>query len=467
MIHDAHGWWLKDAGLADVTAARVLRGSVEVDVVIVGGGYTGMWTAVELCKHVDPTRIAIVESEVCGTGPSGRNGGFCHGLADEVEQLEARFGGHAARLLIERSIAEAAAIGDWADQNRIDINFRTGGELIVSRAKARDSACDEMIAAAERVGLSNEFTHLTASELRDRCLITGARSAVYGRNVSTLHPGKLALGLRGFLLERGVQIFEASAATGFRAESGGVVVNTKDGRVSAKSGVLSAGVASAAWKGLRCETTLTSSHMVITEPVPDVIAELGWTGGEAVIDSRTLVHYMRTTADHRIAFGWGGGVIGFGTTPRLRDSVSPKLAAKVAGDLMNFFPALAGRRLEHAWGGPIDASPTHLPAVRPLASGAWHACFGFTGNGVGPSRLCAQLLAQLATDPSSDAGELKPLLVSDPQRVPPEPFRKVGGASIMRAIDAVERAGETGGHVPAVARAVAKVPDLLGYRIGR
>lgn len=448
-------------------AAPALQGTVEVGVVIVGGGYTGMWTAVELCDHLDPSRIAILESELCGTGPSGRNGGFCHGLADEVEQIEARFGADSARLLIERSIAEAAAIGNWAERNGISIDFRPAGELIVSRDPAHDSACETMIAAAERVGLANEFTRLTAAELHDKCSVAGARSAVFGRNVATLHPGKLALGLRSFLLERGVQIFENSAVTGFGAESGGVVVNTKEGLVRARSGVLSSGVASAARKGLRRETTLTSSHMVITEPVPDVIAELGWSGGEAVIDSRILVHYMRTTADQRIAFGWGGGEIGFGTVPRPRDSVSPKLSAKVARDLVEFFPALAGKSIDHAWGGPIDASPSHLPAVRPLAGGAWHACFGFTGNGVGPSRLCGQLLAQLARDSEAAVGELTALIVDDPQRVPPEPFRKVGGVSIMRAIDAVERAGETGGRVPAVARAVAKVPDLLGYRIGR
>ena len=458
---------MKDAGLAELKAAPALRGSLKVDVVSVGGGYTGMWTAVELCNHLDPARIAIVESEICGTGPSGRNGGFCHGLADEVVQLEARFGADAARRLILRSIAEASAIGQWAGQNGIEIDFRTGGELIVSRDPAHDSACDSMIAAAERIGLTDEFGRVAHNMLHARCSIAGARSAVFGRNVSTLHPGKLALGLREFLIEKGVQVFEGSAVTEFGAASGGVVVHTKEGQIRAGSGVLSAGVASASWKGLKRETTLTSSHMVITEPVPDVIAELGWTGGEAVIDSRTLVHYMRATADNRIAFGWGGGAIGFGARPRPRDSFSPNLAAKVARDLVDFFPSLVGRRVEHAWGGPIDASPCHLPAVRPLAGGVWHACFRFTGNGVGPSRLCSQLLAQLAIDPRADVGELGSLVVSDAQRVPPEPFRKIGGSAIMRAIDAVEKAGEAGRRAPALARALSRVPDVLGYRIGR
>lgn len=467
MNHDAHGWWLKDAGIADVQVAPELRGGVDADVVIVGGGFTGMWTALALCERFDPSRLVIVESQICGTGPSGRNGGFCHGLADEVEQLEARFGADSARRLINRSNAEAAAIGDWAAVRGISIDFRTGGELIISRDPAHDSACDSMIAAAERVGLANEFTRLTGAEVASRCAVSGARSGVRAQSVSTLHPGKLALGLRAALLDRGVQLFERSAAQHLGRTRNGAVVRTAVGTVTARTGVLAAGVASAWWKGLRREVTLTSSHMVVTEPVPDVIAELGWTAGEAVIDSRTLVHYMRTTMDGRIAFGWGGGEIGFGTVPRAKDSVSPRLASKVAADLVGFFPALADRRIEHAWGGPIDASPRHLPTVRPFAGGLWHACFGFTGNGVGPSRLCGQLLAMLAADHRSDVGELAPLVVGDPQRVPPEPFRKLGGSGIMRAIESVERAGEAGRRASRVARAVSAVPDRLGYRIGR
>ena len=212
---------------------------------------------------------------------------------------------------------------------------------------------------------------------------------------------------------------------------------------------------------------MTSSHMVITEPVPDVLDSIGWRGGEAMTDGRTLVHYFRSTSDDRIAFGWGGGMIGRGVRPGRRESMDLRLVSKVAADLQWFFPQLQGRKLEHAWGGPIDASPTHLPAVRPLASGRWHAAFGYTGNGVGPCRSCGLLLSGLALDPDGEAGALAPLVTATPQRVPPEPLRWLGGSAIMRAIDEIEVAEIENRSVGGVARGLASVPERLGYSIGR
>ena len=137
---------------------------------------------------------------------------------------------------------------------------------------------------------------------------------------------------------------------------------------------------------------------MITEPVPDVIEKIGWTGGEAITDGRSLVHYFRTTPDGRIAFGWGGGRIAMGTRLHGRTEVDPDVAAADHRHLLDYFPDLAGRRVTHAWGGPIDASPTHLPAVTSLPrSRAWVAA-GYTGNGVGPTNMVGLTLASLALD---------------------------------------------------------------------
>ncbi|MEI6448277.1 MAG: FAD-dependent oxidoreductase, partial [Actinomycetes bacterium] len=312
-----------------------------------------------------------------------------------------------------------------------------------------------------------EFSRLTAEEVQRRCASPLFGEGIFARRTATLHPGKLALGLRSTLLDRGVRIHECTPAHSIASTGSGVEVITAQGSVRAGSGVLACGVATADWPGLRRETTMTSSHMVITEPVPDILDSLGWRGGEAIIDGRTLVHYFRTTSDERIAFGWGGGMIGRGVRPGRSESMDLGLVSKVAADLQGFFPAIEGRTLEHAWGGPIDASPTHMPAVRPVGSGRWHAAFGYTGNGVGPSRSCGLLLAQRAVDPGSDPGVLAPLIVTDPLRVPPEPLRWLGGSAIMKAIDKVERAGSEGGGAGPLARAAASLPERLGYSIGR
>ena len=149
------------------------------------------------------------------------------------------------------------------------------------------------------------------------------------------------------------------------------------------------------FSGYRLSLAVASSHIVLTEPMPEVLDELGWTGGEAIVDSRTLVHYMRTTRDGRIVFGWGGGAMGM--EPRVRPPrARSRRDRRDRRALRRFFPQTRGRAVTHAWGGPIDVSPTHLPIFG--SRGRIHHGFGFTGNGVGPTYLGGEILARLALD---------------------------------------------------------------------
>jgi glycine/D-amino acid oxidase-like deaminating enzyme len=426
-----------------------------------------MWTAFLLAQQIPPSRIVVLDSQLCGTGPSGRNGGFVNGLAESADQLERAFGRDRAAALVTRSSAEVAAIGEWASRHGVDAGFRQSGELIVSSSASQDEVGSDGLEACARLGLGSQFQRLTVGEVRERCDSPVFRAGMLMPGGATVHPGRLALGLRSVLLGLGVRLFENSQVRRLEVQSGRAVASGPGGVVRAKAGVIAAGVASASWPGLKNQLTMTSSHMVITEPVPDLLEQLGWTGGEAIIDGRTLVHYFRTTDDGRIAFGWGGGRISGGSLPSKRESVDRRLRDQVRRDLIRFFPALSHRRIEHAWGGPIDAAPNHLPGVRSLGDGVWHAAFGYTGNGVGPSRLCADVLCRLSLDRTAQLGELSPLVSLKPQRVPPEPFRRVGGSLIMRAIDRSERADEAGARPSVVDRLLSVVPDRLGYSVGR
>jgi glycine/D-amino acid oxidase-like deaminating enzyme len=204
--------------------------------------------------------------------------------------------------------------------------------------------------------------------------------------------------------------------------------------------------------------------MVVTEPVPDVIAELGWTGGENINDSRTLLHYLRPTRDGRIAIGWGGGRMGLGGRHRERLDLDPEAVAEAARALRRFFPQLTGRRITNAWGGPIDVSPTHLPIFG--SRGLVHHGFGFTGNGVGPSYLGGEILARLALDRRD---ERTGLAIVEPSRklFPPEPFRYAGGSLIRRALMAKDAAEDAGREPNAPTRLVASLPRRLGLRLPR
>jgi glycine/D-amino acid oxidase-like deaminating enzyme len=226
------------------------------------------------------------------------------------------------------------------------------------------------------------------------------------------------------------------------------------------------GAAKAPHAPLRNSLTVTSSHMVITEPVPDVLEEVGWTGGECITDSRSLIDYFRTTPDGRIAFGWGGGEIAMGARLHGRSELAPEVVAAAGSRLREYFPGLGGRRITHAWGGPIDVSPTHLPLIVPLPGGDAFAAAGYTGNGVGPSHMVARALASLALDLRDEHAAL-PIVDPSPQRVPPEPFHWIGGEAIRLALVRRENAELAGRRPDPLSALVSRVPELIGFHIGR
>ena len=229
--------------------------------------------------------------------------------------------------------------------------------------------------------------------------------------------------------------------------------------------MLALGAGSTTVPALSRHLTITSSHIVITEPVPDVLEEIGWTGGECISDSRALIHYFRTTPDGRIAFGWGGGRVVHGSRFHGRAELDAEVVAEVERQLVRFFPALAGRRIEHAWGGPIDVSPIHLPVAGSLGDRV-HFALGYTGNGVGPSHLVGRILASLALD-SRDEWTRLPLVEPRLVAVPPEPLRYLGGAIVRRAMVRKERLEEQGRDVDPLTLAIAGFPERVGIRIGR
>jgi glycine/D-amino acid oxidase-like deaminating enzyme len=463
----AHGWWLEEAGA--VAARPALAGDVVVDVVVLGGGYTGMWAAWHLLERAPGIRVVVLEAEVCGEGPSGRNGGFADHLAHAAPRLREVGGDEGARAAIAASIESVRAIGAWCAGNDVDAWFRPAGQIVASAAPAQDSASDDATAACAALGLGAELTPLDGDAVAARCASPVLRGGAFAPSTATVQPARLARGLRRRLIERDVAIFEHSRVEGLRDTPAGVEARTRSGRVQATAAVLALGPRSVAARPLRRHLTVTSSHLIVTEPVPDVLDAIGWTGGEAITDGRHLVHYFRTTPDGRIAFGWGGGRIVCGSRLQPRDEADRSLALRVRADLLRFFPALRGRRIEHAWGGPIDASPAHLPIVDSLPGGRVHFALGYTGNGVGPSELCGRILARLALD---ERDGLTRLAIVAPGRaglrlLPPEPLRVIGGEAIRRGLAARELAEEAERAPGRLARALSGVPGVLGIRIGR
>jgi glycine/D-amino acid oxidase-like deaminating enzyme len=490
MKHARHGYWLEEAG--DVTPMPELVGKRSADVVVIGGGYTGMWAAWQIKRLEPEARVVLLEADVCGHGPSGRNGGFCNLMWFSLPNMRQRWG-DAAALDVARAAREAVdGVESFCREQGVDAWFRRGGYLQVSTAAAHDGVWDEAVAACRGLGQIDAVQPLTPGEVAARCASPAFRGGAFYPDAATVQPARLALGLRERLIEAGVEVCEHSpvrrldgAASGIGASAaatalharidlggagtgaGAVRARTDGGAVTAGAAVIVIGAAAKAPGGpLRDALTITSSHIVLTEPVPDVLEEIGWTGGECITDSRALIDYFRTTPDGRIAFGWGGGRIAMGARLRGRAELDPEVVDAAAARLRDYFPALAGRRITHAWGGPIDASPTHLPFVASLPGGPAFAAAGYTGNGVGPSHLVGRTLASLALGRRDEHSRLA-IVDPSPPRVPPEPLHWLGGETIRRALVSKEQAELAGRKPDPLSALVSRVPKLIGFHIGR
>jgi glycine/D-amino acid oxidase-like deaminating enzyme len=463
MEHTAEGYWVQEAGRPE--PAPALRGTTTADVAVVGGGYLGLWTAWHVLRHAPGARVVVLEAGVCGTGPSGRNGGFVNGLWDKAPTVLGQVGRAATAELLEAAQASVDAIGAWCDEQGVDAWFRRAPHLEVATSAAQEDGDVGVVAACAAVGREDEVRPLSAAEVAQVC-----RSPVFGgglriASAATVQPARLAFGLRDRVRAAGAVVHEGSRV---RRVTGGPAprVLTEGGEVRAGAVVLAVNHATAGLAPLRRALAVASSHIVLTEPVPDVLERAGWTGGEALSDRRTMLHYFRTTPDGRIAFGWGGGRMALGARRRRVLDVDPDVAARTHRDLVRVFPALAGRRITHAWGGPIDVSPTRLPQFRTLPAGGVHAGFGFTGNGVGPAHLGGRILAALALDRREPVTRL---CVVEPgvRRFPPEPLRLAGGAAIRAAMVHADDLLDAGRTPDPLTRFVTSLPRRLGMSLPR
>ena len=461
--HTRTGWWLEEAvsGTGPVEPTRPLEGDASADVVIVGGGYLGMWTAWQL-KQLEPEAdVLLLEAGLCGHGPSGRNGGFVSTLWDDLPKLRQVAGDQGALDVCHASERALAGIGAWCEANGVDAWYLPAPRLDVATTAAQIGTWDADLAACAAVGAPEEIEEVDETRARAICDSPIFGSGILWKKSASVQPARLSLGLRARLLERGVRIHEHMRVRRLGRDA---VAETESGRVRAKAAVLAVNSAAATFPGHRLSLAVASSHIVLTEPVPDVLEELGWTRGETIADGRTMLHYLRTTRDGRIVFGWGGGRMAVGGRPAARLEVDPGVIARTRASLVRFFPQLREREVTHAWGGPIDVSPTHLPMFG--SRGSVHHGYGFTGNGVGPSYLGGEILARLALDRRDETTRLA-IVEGKRKLFPPEPFRYVGGSLIRQALvrkDAAEDAGRAPDPLTAF---VAAMPKRLGLRLPR
>jgi glycine/D-amino acid oxidase-like deaminating enzyme len=448
-------WWLEEA--PPDPKEPPLAGDAEADVGIVGGGYTGLWTALTLKRRDPALRILVLEADRVGFGPSGRNGGFCHGLWASVRWLRDAFGPEPALATASAADGVYEAVRGLGE----DVWAREGGMVKVATTQAQEAAIDRAVRTAAELGVPDEAVALSRGEVAERCRSPVFRRGVWFRDGITVQPARLVRALRRAALAVGVTLHEGTRVRGVQPG----LVQTAGGTVRAPEIVVATNAWMSGWRPVWGRVTPFGSYVVLTEPVPELLDEIGWTGGAAITDGRMFLHYFRTTNDGRVLMGSGSGPIGQGGRIGARFFEDEATIRRAERGLRRLLPGLAGARVERAWGGPIDVSSDHLPFFGTVPGARIHYGAGYSGSGVGPSWLGGQILASLVLG-SDDEWSRLPLARVGPPRLPPEPLRTVGGALVRRAVLAAEEADEAGRRPSLPIRAVASLPRVLGLRIG-
>jgi glycine/D-amino acid oxidase-like deaminating enzyme len=437
--------WLAQA---PVEEAPPLDTAATADVCIVGGGYTGLWTALRVLELEPAASVVLLEAGRCGGAASGRNGGFALSLWPKLPTLIAHAGRSEAVRLARASEAAIAEIGDFCAREGVEeAAFVRGGWLWTANSPAQLGAWENALEA----GATEALEPIGADELRSRTGSPVHLGGVYERATATVHPALLARGLRRVAIERGVRLHERSAMVELDRDAG--VVRTPAGSVRAGAIVLATNAWLAGMRELRRAIAVVSSDVVATEPIPDALHESGWTGGEAISDSRMMVRYWRTTADGRVVLGRGGGALAFGA--RFDFDRDPARLRPVEAELPRLVPAARGARVTHGWGGAVDRSADGLPFFGTLPGRALVAYGGgFSGNGVAPSRLGGRVLASIALR-RDDEWSGCALAGGPRESFPPEPARFLGGLLVRRAVERKERLETDGRSAGALTRGLA------------
>ena len=437
-------FWIAQALAAEVgDAAMPLEHDTRAGLCIVGGGFTGLWTAI-LAKQARPELdVVVLEADVCGAGASGRNGGCVLTWSTKFFTLARLFGEAEALRLVCASEQAVLDIEAFCTEHGIDCEWRRHGTLFTATSAAQLGASDAVVTALEARGVRS-WQRLERTELQRRAGSQAHLEGWFSPHAATVQPGKLVRGLRRVALELGIRLYERTPMLGID-DGSPPVVRAAGGRVRADRVVIAINAWMAgSFREFERSIAIVSSDMVITEPAPLALAATGLDGGVSVLDSRIFVHYYRSTVDGRLMLGKGGNTFAYGgRMSPVFDQPSP-YRVDLTRRLHHFMPELAGTGIAASWNGASDRSVTGLPFFGPLRGrpDVFYG-LGYSGNGVGPSRMGGELLASLALGLDNDWTR-SPLVRGPRGRFPPEPIRFVGSVIVRDAIRRKEAAEDRG-----------------------
>ena len=410
--------------------------AADADVAIVGGGFSGLWTAYYLIKHDPSLRITVVEREHCGFGASGRNGGWAVGELAGALEWYARRSTHSEAIRLNRAVHDAVdEIGRVSEAEGIDCHYAKGGTVRVARNKPQAHRQRDEIAHARRWGMEDDVIRLLTTEETGE-LIGASRihSGIFFAPSAALDPARLVRGLAEVVERAGVRIVEETA-----------VESIEPGRVATDLGTVKAGVvvrATEAYtrdlKGHRRDLLPVYSLMVATEPLtPEVLDEIRLDDRPTFADDRFMVIYGQRTADNRLAFGGRGVPYLFGSRISRHAELRTQSHELIAETLVDLLPAIAGTRITHRWGGVLGIPRNWIPGLTFDRLDGIGTLGGYVGEGVAASNLAGRTMADLILERDTDRTSL-PWVGATARRWEPEPARWLGVRSSRRLLAAAD-----------------------------
>ena len=454
-------FWLEQALAGDETHAPALEGAIKADVAIVGGGYAGLWSALRL-KEADPgLDVVLLEADICGAGASGRNAGLVVDLWPKFSTIAALCGTEEALRLCRASSAAVGEIGAFTKSHGFDADFRRSGFLWGATCEAHAGSWDPFVETLQHHQVRPVET-MDGPEITARWGLQGHLSGVFDPGQASIQPAKLARGLRGVALEKGVRIFERSPMT--RLHRGRPPrVETARGSVTAAKVVLAINAWSLAVPELAPAIVVIGAEMAVTDPVPDQLDRMGWRDGPTVSDSRAFVGFYGPTADGRVAYGRAGVGLAFGSRiGRQYEGPSPRLSM-LRRTMAEGSPEIAALPVATSWRGPVDRTKDGLPyfGTLPGCPDVVYA-YGFSGNGFVSCYLGGHIVTSLVLgrdDAWARSGLVRPVR----RNWPPEPIRYLGGNLVLAAFDRMDRLQHRGRAVDPLTKALVRfVPE--GYK---
>ena len=420
-------WW--EDVLLPLPARPALSQDVEVDVCIVGAGFTGLWTAHSLALADPALRIAVLEREVAGFGASGRNGGWCSALfATSDSALARRYGIDAMRAMRRAMHETVDVVGAIAASERIDCHYEKGGTVDLVRNEAQKERALAALEVSRSLGFGDDdLRWLGPEETRALVGAAGTIGATFTPHCAAIQPALLGRGLADAAERHGVRIYEQTEVLDIRpANGGGPSVATRGGSVRADVVVRATEAWTATLPGSERDIVPVYSLMVATEPLGADFWEAAGLGTRPTFaDHRHMIIYGQRTADGRIAFGGRGAPYHFGSTVRPGFDSDPAVHALLRETLVELFPDLAGVRFSHAWGGPLGIPRDWQSSVGYDRTTGLAWAGGYVGDGVATSNLAGRTLADLITGRDSDLTGL-PWVNHRSPRWEPEPLRWLG-----------------------------------------